>query len=660
MNDNMTIDRFWEMIDRAREAAGDWEEMYETLVGLLTELDIPDLMHWQEVFSLYQILSCKNKLWAAAYLIRDGCSDDSFDYFRAWLTAHGKKVFLAALAEPESLASKDADFAAYEDGDCTFERMLGAAADACSRKRGLSEPDHNAFYAELENHPLPNEIKAVMTAEIHYAENMDEDWEEEDLETLLPNLCAVQHLQEAQQYNESGDYQAAIKECEAVLALDGENGLQEDLRFDCYYKMAVNYMNADNEAEAIRWYDRAIFLYPQFDREEYADVDADMRLYYWRGWCRLHTGDRGGALSDFQTSLTVGGKGELYRGDIYCSIGAVHNAEQRYEEAVAAFNSAMAEYAQPDSPGNYVFQMYTAEETLCNRGVALLALKRYADALRGFSDAIRANSEYWEAYRMAALCLPCLGETVLAGEIEQIHAAKCCPDTEAVLAKIAKFLGDKPPKKENASEKKSCGWFGRLFGRKKQSVPPETQPPQRTKDYSSLPEIARILTNGNARAVAGMALLAGDPAAFMRAHREWCEASHNDLDEMDADFFTLLVFAYWLCGYPATQDSEKDPVAFGAYIDWKEEVENIIWDLEQMEQNLGYRFELGKIAFSGDESTGEALLAISKYLAVKGYTLLTLDTDGDCYHLFVIRSENKDRLTRLAESTGFDFIAEFE
>lgn len=44
-------------------------------------------------------------LWAVAYLINGGCSNDGFVYFRAWLIAQGRAVFSAALADPDSLVA---------------------------------------------------------------------------------------------------------------------------------------------------------------------------------------------------------------------------------------------------------------------------------------------------------------------------------------------------------------------------------------------------------------------------------------------------------------------------------------------------------------------------------------------------------------------------
>jgi hypothetical protein len=49
-------------------------------------------------------VSAREHLWAAAYIIRGGCSDDSWMDFRAALISRGRQVCEAAIMEPDSLA----------------------------------------------------------------------------------------------------------------------------------------------------------------------------------------------------------------------------------------------------------------------------------------------------------------------------------------------------------------------------------------------------------------------------------------------------------------------------------------------------------------------------------------------------------------------------
>ena len=182
----MNHTQFWQIIDKAREKGDGWEEMFEPLVKLLQKLDMADIMLWHQIFTEYQRLSYKEKLWAAAYIINGGCSDDGFDYFRGWLTAQGKEVFMKALADPDSLADEEAC-----EEDVAFEDILGAAPDAYFEKLKMKERDYDKFDAELDKYPLPDEIKTAMAAEIRYADDIDVKWNEGGLPRLLPKLCEV-------------------------------------------------------------------------------------------------------------------------------------------------------------------------------------------------------------------------------------------------------------------------------------------------------------------------------------------------------------------------------------------------------------------------------------------------------------------------------------
>lgn len=42
-------------------------------------------------------------LWGAAYLALAGCSDDAFEYLRAWIVAAGERTWARAVDNPEGL-----------------------------------------------------------------------------------------------------------------------------------------------------------------------------------------------------------------------------------------------------------------------------------------------------------------------------------------------------------------------------------------------------------------------------------------------------------------------------------------------------------------------------------------------------------------------------
>ncbi|MCL2637620.1 MAG: DUF4240 domain-containing protein [Oscillospiraceae bacterium] len=182
----MSIERFWELIHDAKEQSEGWEEMCDPLTASLSQLEDSEIALWYLMFDEYQQLSYKEQLWAAAYLINGGCSDDGFDYFRAWLIAQGREVYMNALRDPDSLSE-----AISETEEAEFEDIMSAANDAFRIKHELGKNDYGSFYEELDYYELTETEKAEISAEIKYSDDIDADWDEDDTDNfqeLLPKL----------------------------------------------------------------------------------------------------------------------------------------------------------------------------------------------------------------------------------------------------------------------------------------------------------------------------------------------------------------------------------------------------------------------------------------------------------------------------------------
>jgi len=122
---------FWKLVDAHRRASGACDlHGLEAALGAMSTKDILAFQHW-----LYERLneSYRGDLWAAAYLVNGGCSDDGFDYFRAWLISRGQKVYDAALANPDSLIEE------VGDGEVELEEILTVASRAWKRKTGKDD-----------------------------------------------------------------------------------------------------------------------------------------------------------------------------------------------------------------------------------------------------------------------------------------------------------------------------------------------------------------------------------------------------------------------------------------------------------------------------------------------------------------------------------------
>jgi hypothetical protein len=204
----MDKDLFWQIIDEARGKAGRWQDIDAPLATTLSALESADIIKWQQIFDEYQSLSRREGLWAAAAVtLGGGCSDDSFDYFRGWLTAQGKDVFLNALADPDSLADSKAvqafgcEYISLEftpdDGyknEPRSEAMLSVAARAFERKG-----DGYDIYDKIGDSPLSEKEKAAIAGEINCAADIDVKWQwhtsrsdfGKGLRERFPRLCKL-------------------------------------------------------------------------------------------------------------------------------------------------------------------------------------------------------------------------------------------------------------------------------------------------------------------------------------------------------------------------------------------------------------------------------------------------------------------------------------
>jgi hypothetical protein len=167
--------RFWELIEEASHAApghdmASADRQAAALEKRLAELSRPEIVAFQEILDRKRDESYRWDLWGAAYLMNGGCSDDCFDYFRGWLIGRGRKVFEAALRDPDSLADLAADPHAPDvaDGARECERFLYVAQVAFEKTGGGRFPPRTRS--------SPREPAGA-------------PWQEDDLPRLLPRIA---------------------------------------------------------------------------------------------------------------------------------------------------------------------------------------------------------------------------------------------------------------------------------------------------------------------------------------------------------------------------------------------------------------------------------------------------------------------------------------
>ena len=165
----MEVERFWQLVEDSRRNAsstspdGNMDRQITLLRESLSALSPQDIVDFDRHFSDRFIEAYRWDLWAAAYIIEGGCSDDGFMDFRSWLISMGRTAFTESLRDVESLVNYALDPTVEV---CSFEEFQYIAG---------------TVYGNPIDHGIEHPNVPTGTA-----------WEEdsEELETRFPKLWA--------------------------------------------------------------------------------------------------------------------------------------------------------------------------------------------------------------------------------------------------------------------------------------------------------------------------------------------------------------------------------------------------------------------------------------------------------------------------------------
>lgn len=169
----MNEDQFWAIVQKAVDEAGDDEDEYlEVVMHELSKLSLKEMVGFRLRTDKLLYDSYTSEMWCAGYLMNGGCSDDGFEYFRLWVISRGRKVYEAALANPDNLIDYIAEDAEVDFFD--FELFWYAAIDA------FEEATEADLYDYIDDDNFT-------TREGNYP-NFEFNWDEEDPESMK-KLC---------------------------------------------------------------------------------------------------------------------------------------------------------------------------------------------------------------------------------------------------------------------------------------------------------------------------------------------------------------------------------------------------------------------------------------------------------------------------------------
>lgn len=154
---------FWQLIDDCRAGVDSWFEFGSCLTSKLEGFSASEILTFERILNQKLTETYRYELLAIATIMMRGCSDDSFEEFRGWLIAIGKRGFEYFRRHPQFASMK------VEPGDVvTCEPILHSARIAYMNKTG------DDIYDRLRLPPPKLKGKP---------------WKKSDLLRLYPELC---------------------------------------------------------------------------------------------------------------------------------------------------------------------------------------------------------------------------------------------------------------------------------------------------------------------------------------------------------------------------------------------------------------------------------------------------------------------------------------
>ncbi|MBZ5525150.1 MAG: DUF4240 domain-containing protein [Acidobacteriia bacterium] len=135
----MNLVEFWSIIEKSRKGwdrnhpDGNQDRQLEALEELLSHLPSEEVASFERHFEDLFDRAYRWDLWHAAFIVADGCSDDSFMDFRAWLISMGRSNCEAAFADVETVAQ----IAVVPGVECVFfEGFSSVASEVYEKQTG--------------------------------------------------------------------------------------------------------------------------------------------------------------------------------------------------------------------------------------------------------------------------------------------------------------------------------------------------------------------------------------------------------------------------------------------------------------------------------------------------------------------------------------------
>ena len=152
----MDTELWWQLIEAAHRQVldpSDGSAVASQAVTLLSVRPRDEIVASDQVLWGLMADSYRNPLWAAAYVINSGCSDDGFDYFRGWLIVQGHEIYERVVADPDTLADLPVVRAKAPSAwpmECEDTLYIASRAYRAASGKGLPRRTFAIRYPELD------------------------------------------------------------------------------------------------------------------------------------------------------------------------------------------------------------------------------------------------------------------------------------------------------------------------------------------------------------------------------------------------------------------------------------------------------------------------------------------------------------------------------
>lgn len=160
----MNKEDFWQTIESVNRSVpdGNHEMVVKQMCEELLRYSPQDILDWHLILREYKNAAYRNDLWAACTALGAHSSDDGFIDFRTWLISQGKKVYMDAMRDPDTLAANP-----HTGKEMNFEAFSSCAIDAYCKKLNLTGRDRFMKpYNDLDKHKLSDQLVKDIQSEI--------------------------------------------------------------------------------------------------------------------------------------------------------------------------------------------------------------------------------------------------------------------------------------------------------------------------------------------------------------------------------------------------------------------------------------------------------------------------------------------------------------